>query len=94
MTTTETITIRIDPEIKARIAKMAEIEDRSISYISAKVLKDYIDHIEEMKRYVQEGIDAADRGELRNHGDVVREYEQRKKKYLAQNVSDQVDSDG
>ena len=54
--------LRLDPELKARLEKQAEREDRSAAYIVQQALSNYLDAKEffyaEMKRAVEE----ADKG--------------------------------
>ena len=38
----EMIGVKITPSLKAKLAEIAEIEDRSISYIVNKLIEDYI----------------------------------------------------
>jgi RHH-type rel operon transcriptional repressor/antitoxin RelB len=57
------VTVRVKPEIAARLEKLAASMDRSKSYLAAEAIEEYIDLHEWQIQAIEEGIAAADRGE-------------------------------
>ena len=54
--------IRLDEDIKARLEREAELEDRSASYIVQKAVGQYLDGKEYFRREMEAAIAEADKG--------------------------------
>ncbi|MBS1214236.1 MAG: putative transcriptional regulator [Proteobacteria bacterium] len=71
--TTEAFTVRTDIETANRLDKLASRLDRSRNYLVNQAIKEYLDlHAWQIEK-IQEGIEAADRGRLIPHEDVMAE---------------------
>lgn len=71
--TTEAFTVRTESEIVNRLDNLASRLDRSRNYLVNQAIKEYLDlHAWQIEK-IQEGIEAADRGELIPHEDVMAE---------------------
>lgn len=71
--TTEAFTVRTDPETAKRLDKLAAQLDRSRNYLVNQAIKEYLDlHAWQIEK-IEEGIAAADRGELVPHEDIFSE---------------------
>lgn len=57
------VTVRVKPDVAARLEKLAESMDRSKSYLAAEAIEEYLEIHEWQVQAIQEGIAAADRGE-------------------------------
>jgi len=68
-----TASIRVDESTLDRVDRLAEAMDRSRSWVIAKAIEQYLDHEEWFVRSVEEGITAADRGDLHPHNAVIAE---------------------
>ena len=70
---TEAFTVRAESEVVHQLDYLADSLDRSRNYLVNQALKEYLEqhawHIEK----VAQGIVAADRDELVNHGEVMKE---------------------
>lgn len=73
MAKTNTITARIDPELDAALARIAETQGRSKSAIITEALQSYASYDAWMRAQVQIGLDQADAGELIPHEEVMAE---------------------
>jgi RHH-type rel operon transcriptional repressor/antitoxin RelB len=71
------VTVRIKPEIAARLEKLAELMDRSKSYLAAEAIEEYLEINEWQVQAIKEGIAAADRGETVNFEDIKKHWEKR-----------------
>ncbi|MBS3954223.1 MAG: ribbon-helix-helix protein, CopG family [Methylomicrobium sp.] len=76
MATTEAFTVRTEADIVHQLDHMAESLDRSRNYIVNQALREYLKtHAWQIEKIAQ-GIAAAERGELVNHDDMMRELEE------------------
>ncbi|HBA65309.1 MAG TPA: CopG family transcriptional regulator, partial [Methylococcaceae bacterium] len=73
---TEAFTVRTEPDIVHQLDHMAESLDRSRNYIVNQALKEYLQHHAWQIENIKNGIAAADRGEVVEHDDVMREMEE------------------
>src|SRR3546814_9120958 len=73
------ITERVDPETLALIDKLVAAQGRSRAWFVAKAVQRAAEAEADFLAFVQEGIDAADRGELIPHEEVFREIHERRK---------------
>lgn len=56
------LSVRMDPEIKARLEKEARLEERSASYLIQKALDHYLSAKERKRRALEEAASEADKG--------------------------------
>ncbi len=77
MTNSTVVTVRVTPKIAKRLEKLAESMDRSKSYLAAEAIEEYLDLHEWQIKAIEEGIAAADRGELLDWEIVKKEWEKR-----------------
>jgi predicted transcriptional regulator len=73
MAETTTITIRLPVEIKAKLDRLAELTDRSRSYLAAEALEIYTRYELEIVEQVLEGIADDDAGRTHTHEEVMAE---------------------
>ena len=66
-----TTSIRLDKETLDQLDHLGQAIDRPRSWIVARAVEQYLDHEEWFVRMVEEGIAAADRGELVPHDDAM-----------------------
>lgn len=67
--------VRLDEETLARVGQMAEAMDRPRAWLMAQAIKQYVEREEWFAREVEEGIKAADKGDLLKHSDVKAKWE-------------------
>lgn len=65
------ITARLDAETLALVDRVAGAQNRSRSWFAANAIRRAAEKEAEFLAFLQEGIDAADRGELIAHEDVI-----------------------
>jgi RHH-type transcriptional regulator, rel operon repressor / antitoxin RelB len=65
-----TFTVRIEPEVKKRLEKLAKSTGRSRSFLAAEALSEYLDVNEWQVAGVKEAIASLDRGEGIPHEEV------------------------
>ena len=70
------ITARLDPETLALVDRVAKAQGRSRSWFAAQAIKRAAEAEAEYQAFVQVGIDAADRGELVPHEEVMAELDE------------------
>jgi len=68
------VSVRVKPEIAARLEKLAESMDRSKSYLAAQAIEEYLVVQEWHDQAVNEAMAEADRGELIDFDDVKRDW--------------------
>lgn len=76
MATTEAFTVRAESDVVHQLDQMASTLDRSRNYLVNQALKEYLQHHAWQIEKITQGIAAADRGELVNHDDMMRELEE------------------
>ncbi|CAN5648932.1 hypothetical protein BH10PSE14_BH10PSE14_01240 [soil metagenome] len=64
MSKTSVITARIDADLSDRLDALAAKLDRSRAWIMSKAIERFVDEETAFRAFIQEGIDAADRGEV------------------------------
>ena len=67
----QTTSIRLDKETLDQLDRLGQAIDRPRSWIVAQAIEQYLDHEEWFVRKVEEGVVAADRGELVPHDEAV-----------------------
>jgi RHH-type rel operon transcriptional repressor/antitoxin RelB len=65
-----TFTVRVEPEVKKRLAKLAKSTGRTRSFLAAEALNDYLDVNEWQVAGVKRAIASLDRGEGVPHEEV------------------------
>lgn len=71
------VTVRVKPEVAARLEKLAESMDRSKSYLAAEAIEEYLDIHEWQVQAIKEGIAAADRGETVSFEEIRKYWEKK-----------------
>ncbi|MGD7037269.1 CopG family ribbon-helix-helix protein [Methylotuvimicrobium buryatense] len=75
MATTEAFTVRTEQDIMCQLDNIAESLDRSRNYIVNQALKEYLQHQAWQSEKINQEIAVADRGEIADHDDMMRELE-------------------
>lgn len=70
MSATEIVTIRLSKELKAQLERLATATDRTRSHHAIAAIEEYVTRESWQIEAIEEGIAAADRGELVAHEDV------------------------
>jgi len=70
----ETMTIRVDRDIKERLEKLAKSTARSRSFLAAEAIRYYLDVQAWQIEEILEGIKEAEAGELVDHEQIVRKW--------------------
>jgi predicted transcriptional regulator len=71
--TVEAFTVRAEPDIMQRLDHLAARLDRSRNYLVNQAIREYLDlHAWQIEK-TQEGIEAANRGQLTPHEEVMAE---------------------
>jgi predicted transcriptional regulator len=65
-----TVTVRIEPEVKKRLAKLAKSTGRTRSFLAAEALNEYLDVNEWQVAGIKRAIASLNRGEGVPHKDV------------------------
>ena len=74
---TSVITARIDASTLALVDQVAKASGRSRAWFAARAISQAAKREAEFLTFVQEGIDAADRGELVSQGEMDRWFDER-----------------
>ncbi len=61
---TEVVTVRLRPEVKARLKVLAEATERTPAYLVSQAIEAYLTEQEWQIEAIREGIAAADQGEF------------------------------
>jgi predicted transcriptional regulator len=69
---TATLTVRIDPEMKADLDAIAASQDRDRTYVVREALKAYVDLYEWQVKHIQKGVEAARAGRFATEAEVRR----------------------
>ena len=72
---TEAFTVRTESEVVHQLDHLADTLDRSRNYLVNQALKEYLEQHTWQIEKVTQGIAAANRGELFEHDDVMKEME-------------------
>jgi predicted transcriptional regulator len=68
-----TLTLRLDPLTSRRLARLASATDRTRSRLAAEAITRYLDEQAWQVEAIEEGVSAADAGELVAHAEVVKQ---------------------
>lgn len=71
------VTVRVKPDVAARLEKLAESMDRSKSYLAAEAIEEYLEIHEWQVQAINEGITAVDRGETISLEDIKKYWEKK-----------------
>ena len=66
------VSLRIEEELAERMNNLAKATGRTKSFIATQAIQDYLSLQEWQVAAIQEGIDAANQGELVEHGEAVK----------------------
>lgn len=77
MATSTLLSVRVVPEIAARLEQLAEATERSKSYLAAEAIEEYLSLHEWQIQAIQKSLAEADRGEVVNFEDVKKYWEER-----------------
>jgi predicted transcriptional regulator len=83
MSKTAVITARVDEETLALVDRVSKAHNRSRGWFAAQAIAAAARKEAEFLAFVQEGIDAADRGELVSHEEVMADLDAAIAKYQA-----------
>lgn len=61
---TDTVTVRLESELKQRLESLSEATQRSKSFLAAAAIRDYVDLNEWQVQEIGKAIGEADRGEF------------------------------
>lgn len=84
MSKSAVITARLDNDALAKLDQLSTMLDRSRAWIVAKAVQRYVDEELEFRAFIQQGIDAADRGELISQEDMEAWFEARHRQAAAE----------
>lgn len=77
--TTTTMTIRLEPEMKYRLDQLAEVTQRSKSFLASEAINEYLKVHEWQLFEIKQGIEEADKGQLVDHESILKFWESKKK---------------
>lgn len=72
MTKTAALTLRVTPELKDKLARLAAETDRTPSAVAQRALDAYLDHHLEMLEAVEKAREDFRQGRTHSHEDVMR----------------------
>ncbi len=67
--------VRLDEETLERVGQMAKAMDRPRAWLMAQAIKQFVEREEWFVKQVQEGVEAADAGDLIDHDEVREKWE-------------------
>ena len=65
-----TMTIRLEPELKSRLDKLAEVTHRSKSFLAAEAIREFVELNEWQVQEIKEAIKEADAGDFASDSEV------------------------
>jgi predicted transcriptional regulator len=71
MTTSTTMTIRLDPQLKAKLGKLAEGTRRSRSFLAAEAVESYVDRELAIIEGIERGLADVEAGRTVSHEDAI-----------------------
>lgn len=74
-----TMTVRLEPDAKIRLTRLAEITHRSKSFLASEAINEYIKIQEWQMTEIQKGISEADAGLLVEHDNILKFWENKQK---------------
>jgi predicted transcriptional regulator len=73
MSASTTMTIRVTPELKERLGRLAHDTHRSRSYLAAEAVSAYVDRELDIIAGIQRGVADVEAGRMVGHDEAVRE---------------------
>ncbi|MBA2351016.1 MAG: CopG family ribbon-helix-helix protein [Burkholderiales bacterium] len=73
----EPITLRLDPDLKARLDNLCKATERSRAFLAAEAVRQYVELNEWQIAAIEEGIREADQGRLIDHATLKAKWEKR-----------------
>ena len=70
MAASDVVTIRLSPELRRRLERLAKSTARTRSWLAVEALQKYLADNEWQVEAIEEGIRAADSGDVHEHEDV------------------------
>lgn len=67
---TVTLTVRIPSEVKDRLEALSKATDRTQAYLASQAIQEFIETQEWQIKAIEEGIEAAERGEFASDDQV------------------------
>ena len=74
-----TMTVRLENNTKMRLEKLAEMTQRSKSFLAAEAINEYLETQEWQLNEIKKGISEADAGQLVSHESIVTYWETKKR---------------
>jgi len=71
MTTSTTMTIRLDPQLKAKLGKLADGTRRSRSFLAAEAVETYVDRELAIIEGIERGLADVEAGRTVSHEDAM-----------------------
>jgi predicted transcriptional regulator len=71
MASTETMTIRLDAQLKAKLGKLAEGTRRSRSFLAAEAVETYVDRELAILESIERGLADVEAGRMVRHEDAM-----------------------
>ncbi len=71
------VTVRVKPEIAARLEKLADAMDRSKSYLASEAIEEYLEIHEWQIQAITQGIAAVDQGETTSFEEIKKHWEKK-----------------
>lgn len=73
-----TMTVRLDSKLKIRLGKLSGITHRSKSFLAAEAINEYLKVQEWQIKEIKNGIAEADAGQLVEHNEIVKFWENKR----------------
>lgn len=67
---TVTLTVRVSPEVKERLEQLAKATERTQAFLAEQAIEEFLDAQAWQVRAIEEGLQAAERGQLASQQDV------------------------
>lgn len=77
MTKKDTFSVRLDPEKRERLDRLAEAMDRSRSYLVKEAVEQYLDYHAWKLKQIREGLEAAEAGDSATQAEVFKDLRRR-----------------
>lgn len=71
-TQSETVTVRLSPETKARLEDLASQTRRSKSFLAGEAIADYVERELKIVEAIQRGLDDFEAGRVTSHEDAMK----------------------
>lgn len=72
MATTPVVTVRLEPELRERLDRLAEAQRRSRSFVATEAIREYVKANEWQIEETRKALTEADRGDLASPSEVRR----------------------